>query len=340
MQEVGKYRINRDVLHKKKIKEKMLQDTLLSKWQITTGYATSVFHYTSVEGLMGILQNREIFFTDAQFLNDYTERFDINNDLKRFWDWNYRDYDKEFYILIKNININSYEDNQNKIFGGDVTDEKNRYFILSASMNQDSLSMWKYYAKNGQYNGYNIDLFIPALLDEWIDEETGVVVEDGLVIYDIMEKQAKIRCMVEKLYEFWCTYEKSETINNKIINEYRAWISYASLFFKNEYFASEQEMRFVAIVPKNRLNNLHYEKKDGTKVKMYDFRNINGVIIPYIKMPLFGWNVSENLITSSIRVGPCMDFEQRKCGILQFVDSLEYRFHEIRVKKSEIPLRY
>ena len=335
---MGKYRISKEKLHKKKMGKKTLDDIIVSKYQITMGVAASVYHYTSVEGLKGILRNREIFFTDAQFLNDYTERININDELTKFW--HYSDYDKEFYKLIKNIRIKSYEDNQNEIFGKEVTEEQKRYFVLSASMNEDSLSMWKYYAKNGTYNGYNLDLFIPALVDEWIDAETGVVVESGLVIYDPNEKLEKIHCMVEKLYEYWCTYERSEEINSKIIREYTAWISYASLFFKNECFASEDEMRFVAIAPKNKLQNLFYEKEDGTKIKMYDFRNVNGVIIPYIKMPLFGWHISENWITSNIRVGPCMDYEQRKNGIVQLVDSLEYSFNELNVRKSEIPLRY
>ena len=63
-------------------------------------------------------------------------------------------------------------------------------------------------------------------------------------------------------------------------------------------------MRFVAIVPKSILKDIYYERVDGTRVKMYDFRSVNGVITPYIKMPLFGWNTEENWITSQIVVGP------------------------------------
>ncbi len=42
-------------------------------------------------------------------------------------------------------------------------------------------------------------------------------------------------------------------------------------------------MRFVAIVPKSILKDIYYERVDGTRVKMYDFRSVNGVITPYIK---------------------------------------------------------
>lgn len=337
---MSKYRIDEEKLHKKQLEKHTLYSRVVGREQATLSYAGEVFHYTSPEGLMGILGNREIFFTDAQFLNDYSERFNINDELKYFWDTHYKQYDKEFYKLLRNIEIRSYEDNTYAYIGEESIDEPYRYYVLSTSVNRDSLSMWKYYAKNGTYDGYNISLFIPALVDEWIDRETGVSVEIGLVIYETVEKQKKIHLIVEELYKLWCIYGRSEDLDMKIIKEYNAWISFASLFFKNDCFSSEEEMRFVAIVPKSKLNNIYYERIDGTKVKMYDFRNVNGIITPYIKMPLFGWNVSENWITSSIGVGPCLDFEQKEKGIIQFVKSLEYSFHELRVIESGIPLRY
>ena len=99
-------------------------------------------------------------------------------------------------------------------------------------------------------------------------------------------------------------------------------------------------MRFVAVAPKERLNDLFYEKFDGTKVKMYDFRNVNGVITPYIKMPLFGWSDSPSWVIDCIGIGPCLDFEQKREGVLRFVDSLEYEFEDLKIEKSEIPVRY
>lgn len=335
-----KYRIEKSELHKKNLGKHTLTDKLAYTGQITFGYATNVFHYTSPEGLMGILKNREIFFTDAQYLNDYKERLSINDELKRFWEENYNKYDKCFYQLFKGIHVDSYEDNEFPYIDGSVTDESYRYFILSASMNKDSLSMWKYYAKNDSYNGYNIDLFIPALVDEWIDRETGVAIEMGLVIYDSNQKQDKIHDFIEKLYEEWCKYKVSDLMNQKMVKEYKAWIAYASLFFKKSCFSAEEEMRFVAVVPKSKLNEISYELENGTKKKMYDFRISNGVFIPFIRIPLFGWNLGESWGSSRIGVGPCLNFDLKKEGILRLVESLDYRFNKICVVQSEIPLRY
>lgn len=304
------------------------------------GYATEVFHYTSPDGLMGILKNREVFFTDSQYLNDYNERFDINEELKYFWNTKYREYDKEFCLLIKNIYVDSHEDDNYANIDTDTSEESCRYFILSASMDHDSLSLWKYYSKSGTYNGYSIGLFTPALDDEWIDRNTGVAVETGLVIYSGNEKQERICNMVEALYEVWCIYKRSTEMDQKICKDYKAWISYASLFFKKQCFYAEEEMRFVAVVPESKLNNLFYETNDGRKIKMYDFRNVGGVITPYIKMPLFGWNNSTSWITNRIVVGPCLDFLQKRDGVMRYIDALDYNFHEIAVKESEIPVRY
>lgn len=337
---LAKYRIENSELHKKNLGKHTLTDRLTYTDQITSGYAISVYHYTSPEGLMGILKNREIFFTDAQYLNDYRERMSINDELKRFWEENRGEYDKDFYQLFKGIYIDSYEDNKFPYIDENTSEELYRFFIMSASMNNDSLSMWKYYAKDDTYNGYNIDLFIPALDDEWIDRETGVAVEVGVVIYDSNQKQSKIHTIMEKLYDEWCKYKVSDLMNQKMIKEYTSWISYASLFFKNSCFSTEEEMRFVAAVPKAKLNEINYELENGTRKPMYDFRVSNGVIIPFIRMPLFGWNNSENWISNRIGVGPCMNFDLKKEGILQLIESLDYKFHKIDVVKSEIPLRY
>lgn len=127
MKILGKYRIEKSELHKKNLGKHTLTDKLAYTGQITFGYAT-------------ILKNREIFFTDAQYLNDYKERLSINDELKRFWEENYNKYDKCFYQLFKGIRVDSYEDNEFPYIDGSVTDESYRYFILSASMNKGILN--------------------------------------------------------------------------------------------------------------------------------------------------------------------------------------------------------
>jgi len=334
-----KYRIEEALLHKKNLGKHTLTNVIVSKYSATTSGVGPFYHYTSPEGLMGILRNKHIFFTDCQFLNDYQERLEINNELDYFWTTNRRDYDKEFCNLLKCIKISEYEDVDFTYIEGEEDSVSCRYFVMSASNNKDSLNMWKYYAKNGSYNGYNVGLFVPALDDEWIDRETGVAVESGDVIYSSAEKQKKIFLEVEKIYEVWCKYKRNEKLDLKISRDFKAWISYASIFFKNECFASEEEFRFVAIAPRNKLNTLFY--MDGQKnIKMYDFRIVNGVATPYLKMPFCCYNPEECWVIDGIGIAPTQHYEQIVNSIAQLTKSLDYKLHNFNVRKSEIPLRY
>ena len=251
-----------------------------------------------------------------------------------FWSGNQKNYDKRFASLIKNVRVTEYEDNG---FSYIDNNKENmcRYFVLSLSLNGDSLTMWKYYSKNGTYNGYCIGLFDYALADEWMDRVTGVAVIASKVEYFTSEKQSIILNIVDRLYKIWKSYE----LDDKIIKEYTSWISVEALFFKDECFQDEQETRYVAIVPTAKLNSLYYVYKEK-EYKMYDFRMVNGVLTPFIKMPFNDWNVDECWAIDSIRIGPSANSDQKKAGLEQFIKSLDYKLYECEIYKSEIPVRY
>lgn len=260
-------------------------------------------------------------------------------ELDLFWHNYQQNYEQEFLNLIKDIYVDTYEDSGFSYMDGSNNPTISRYFILSASYDSDSLSMWKYYAKNNTYNGYCLGLKTWALSDEWIDRETGVSIEQGDVIYSSNEKQSKILEAVEMLYLLWCTYKKSDVLNKKIIDEFRSWTSITALFFKNECFASENEYRFVAIAPVDQLKDLYYEYK-GTQYKMYDFRLVNGVLTPYIKMPFNFWNTDECCAVTSIGIGPSINATQMENGLKQFLKSFDYVMEDCDIYQSQIPLRY
>ena len=227
--------------------------------------------------MIGILKNWNIYFTDCQYLNDYSERIEINTELDIFWLANSKSYDKEFRDLLFPIRISSYEDSDFSYLDGSNDPIPCRYFILSASRKPGSLDMWQYCAENGTYDGYYINLNTYALTDEWIDREASVAVEDGDVVYLSEQKQRLIAEIVEKLHNTWCKYQRSPELDSKIHSEFRCWASFASLLFKNPCYEQEREYRFVAIAPFANLKNLTYNY-DSQEVKMYDFRLVNGVI--------------------------------------------------------------
>lgn len=334
-----KYRIADELIHKTGLNKSLFSQRILSKHSVTDSWAGTFFHYTSPEGLIGILKNRNIYFTDCQYLNDYSERVEINTELDRFWLMNSKAYDKQFRDLLISVKISLYEDSDFAYIDGSNDPTPCRYFILSASRKADSLDMWKYYAKNGTYDGYYINLNTYALTDEWIDRDTSVAVEDGDAVYSIEQKQRLITETVEKLYDPWCRYQRSPELDEKIHSEFRCWVSYASLFFKNSCFEQEEEYRFIAIAPISKLSALTYGYRN-LQVRMYDFRVANGVITPFIRMPLCLWNKDECWSITQIGIGPSHNRELKEKGIYQFIASLDYNFGKIDITQSKIPLRY
>lgn len=127
--------------HEKRVSERIMMKPFLPSFH-RDNTNREKFHYTSPDGLIGILKTRTFFFTDSQFLNDFREKVNINEELDLFWKRNRRNYDRDFYNLINRIRVTQYEDSGFSYI--DKYSEKPcRYFVLSLSMNGDSLSMWK-----------------------------------------------------------------------------------------------------------------------------------------------------------------------------------------------------
>lgn len=319
-----------------------VKERLASKHFLPTFFSDNTdgnkYHYTSPEGLKGILETRSFFFTDSQFLNDFREKININDELEEFWKSNGKHYEKAFYNLLRKIRVDEYEDSGFS-YNFDQSETKCRYFVFSLSMDGDSLSMWKYYAKNNTYNGYCIGLFDYALTDEWIDGISGVTVIANRVEYYSTEKQKIINEAVNRIYSIWKSYKITDLLDKKIQKEFSSWLSVEALFFKDEYFADERETRYVAIAPVDSLKNLQYTH-NGHTCKMYDFRFVNGVLTPYIKMPFFSWNQETCWAIDYIRIGPSANADQKEAGLRQFIRSLDYKFEKCYIAKSDIPVRY
>lgn len=256
------YPIPIEDLHQKNLGMHTLRKIIIRGKYCTESISGNCYHYTSPEGLKGILSTRTLFFTDCQFLNDYRERMSINEELRYFWEWNEKYYDSIFTELLKDIHVKDYEDYEYSYMESDesygMPPALTRYFVLSTSLAPDSLNMWKYYAKNSTYDGYCIGLRTYALKDEWIYRDTSVAIEDGNVLYYRDEKQSAIKEAVDKLYEVWCKYKVSDALNEKLVADFKSWVSVAALFFKDECFVDEREYRFIAIVPINKLNEIFY----------------------------------------------------------------------------------
>ena len=100
-----------------KISKKVLMKNFYNSEFSSTKYAKiigDIYHYTSVDGIIGILKNKELWFTNIYFLNDNQELFytyklinevvkEIKNDLSKTF------YEKikarKNYLLLFNFNV-------------------------------------------------------------------------------------------------------------------------------------------------------------------------------------------------------------------------------------------
>ena len=60
-----RYPVDEELLHKKQLGKNTLRNIIIRGIDCTTGYAGEFYHYTSPEGLMGILKTRTLYFTDC-----------------------------------------------------------------------------------------------------------------------------------------------------------------------------------------------------------------------------------------------------------------------------------
>ncbi len=112
-----------------------------------------LIHYTTFEGLKSIIENKELWFTHADFVNDITEGKYFENLYNEVID-EYEQRNKCSESLLKSLRKDNIFQEWMVYYNKNAKDETNNYklgkpntFICSFSMENDSLPMWNYYGK-------------------------------------------------------------------------------------------------------------------------------------------------------------------------------------------------
>lgn len=291
------------------------------------------YHYTSTEALISIISSNSLRFTHCGFLNDIEEYNYIFNLLE---DEELKNCDT--YDFIKRIIEEAGKDNKNLIY---LSKNKNRnfynvnrgdYFVFSTSSNDDSLPMWSYYSKNGNYYGYSIKLDISKIASELKNENGDFLY--GRVIYDRKEQvqiiKAKTEEIIKRLDSQLGKNDNDDMCIDEAQNDLFSFIQMIRIFFKRSGFQHENEVRIALLT----------NPSDTLKV---GYNSINGLIRPYIE-----YYFENHLPIKGIKMSPSIEFESARRGLQYLLeekgyytnqdikDSNEYRF----ISKSEIRLRY
>ncbi|SFL61315.1 DUF2971 domain-containing protein [Halanaerobium salsuginis] len=283
-----------------------------------------IYHYTNINAINSILENKKLWLTKADYMNDKQEYIYAIEKIKK--------------LCYENFRFNGKC--MNKIFDYIVKPNQFEYgsFIISFSKDYDSLPLWSYYSN---MEGYNIgfistDLFsltkksVEVLFnqnigrsDAKIGKDFNIIIDD--VIYDEDMQNEIIMEIINRMGNVYNDYKNnniSEYYTNKLLINLAKTLQKFTIFFKQETFKSEKESRMIVT----------FEDQSIIK-KVIEHRISNGALIPYIEID---FNV---IPINSLTIGPRNSIDIAEKGLSSFLYHQGYK-DEIEVKKSKIPLRY
>jgi hypothetical protein len=215
-----------------------------------------LYHYTDIQAVIGIIENRDIWMSHVLFMNDKEE---------------VKDAEKIISSVIEELRETNKCDSAFISYINEI--ERSPYFttdypvaVISLSEKKDSLSQWRGYCPYG--GGVSIGI-APAEI-EVIKNDGGGYFLSSLYrcIYDDETKRRIINSIITEKYSSYI----SDNIDSDLAPDACAIVlSIAKSIFKNQSFAEEQEWRIVSL-PLNRQD--------------WDFRAGKNCLIPFIKQRL------------------------------------------------------
>lgn len=255
-----------------------------------------LYHYTSLKGLKGIIENSELWATDARYLNDAEELSHLAGRVMRHIDRiSLNKHGMELDILLQ--------------FHNWIRDRLTRghsMFVASFTKNGNILSQWRGYCEFGQ--GVSIG-FSPEKI-EAIRRASDLTL--GPCVYTEKDQQDIVIGIVNGV--------TSEAINRGPgpSGRYSPDQSYYGVFeslepdilklgilVKNPSFAEEGEWRLILPIV-----------RDYIKAEI-DYREGANALIPYMKIPIRLGLDEEDL--SNVTVGPAPDVELSLTSIARFL---------------------
>lgn len=273
----------------------------------------TLYHYTSLTSLMGMIETNRLWMSKGTFLNDSSELVYFSGVLKYVLEKiEIRDEVSLWSLFVEQLELALNR------FMKEIVENGFEVYIFSMSQTEDSLALWYNYAKG---DGYNIGFSANDLLEKLNKYPESPEALQGLVVYNRQEQESILADFLLETFKLVSRYE-AEKVKAALPDHFFSVIATCAVFFKDATFKSEEEYR-IAIIGRGEVND---------KVK---FRAQNGVIIPYIEVDFEG-----KLPISHITIGPKNNIDIAKSGIEHYMKSKAYKLEEIMVSKSVASLRY
>ena len=284
-----------------------------------------LWHYTTPEGLTGIIESSSLWATDVFYLNDSTEFMHGINIAREI-------------IKQKISSLGGYEKKRLEGFDTDLSfigpDHKRPVYVCSLSKAKNELSQWRAYCREG---GFSIGFPHQGLIETIQDQHF----ELKQCVYNAGEQQKIIDHLIdsqvmpyiknpEQFSRIPCTPDMVSAIVCEGSNKFLWELSSICSTLKHPSFEREEEWRLIFD------HRYAFEKDENGKNKIGpEFRTKNGLIIPYINIKF-----SENEdFWREVRViiGPTK-YEKELKGSFH---TLYRKYHatEISITQSKIPYR-
>lgn len=197
-------------------------------------------------------------------------------------------------------------------------------YICSFSANEDSLDMWRYYSKgNGGYalklNSTGFDLVNGNIICKFNFYE---------VIYDKKRQEEIIKELVLDSIKVFSNIDS----NNKIkmsIDFVKSVMKMLQFVFKHECYSTEKEYRCVITVPKEKFKNAKNKQLE------IEYRNANGLLIPYIDLTI---NKNNPYCLAEIKISPFLKGIASKEIVENYVKKCGFEY--TLVTMSDLPVRF
>jgi hypothetical protein len=300
-----------------------------------------LYHYTTADGLKGIIENNELWATSAYFLNDSAEITYGYGVLKEVLDaWlakNPRPEESLTLGLVRGLL---------KWFGDDLLKRTVIDPIYLACFCEDDnlLSQWRTY---GQSGGYSLGFTVPApdlLTGQGFKPEPNIYTSKWVrVEYDRSEQAKKCSAILNPVLAIFDdpdTARAMATIGDhplfgysKILRVIADILLEEIVSFKNEAFNVEKEWRVV--VRQRELLKQGTDDAGKTPIPVY-FRSSKGMLVPYVK--LIPTDPAKKLPIACVRSGPTLDKTTAGMAVCMMLGKTG--FLNIRVQGSDIPVRF
>jgi hypothetical protein len=272
-----------------------------------------LFHYTSLEGLLGILSSKtpSIWATNILYLSDASE---LNYALRLLKE-QIRNFQKglgnalmpEYMFFQRLMEFIEEEDF--------IPTGRLGYYICSFSQEEDLLSQWRGYCPKGI--GVSLGFKFSKLKE--CSRSSGFLIKR--CVYKENKQLEQLRKLIIRTYNQIKIIDTNEKERKLRLDFILKFIKLAPTF-KHPKFEAEREWRIIAGL-----------KSDATK--LIKFRPVQSMIAPYIEIPLP--RDGDNLYINKIVIGPTHERKLSKASIEYLLRSKKVKFDEVQF--STIPYR-